>query len=87
METLNRNLLGLNAVYEIQLKSISNQIGTIEQITDGLNRVKEMYGDSIPSGYSIKHETEKMAEQLRQLNQVYARMLDAMTPQAATHNP
>lgn len=79
MESLNRNLSGLNTIYEIQLKSISGQIDTIAQINNGLNRLKTMYTDTVPDGEIIKKETDKMAEQLRELNQVYARMLDAMT--------
>lgn len=79
MENLNRTLSGLNAIYEIQLKSVSSQIGTIEQINQGLARLRTVYGDTLPDGTAIKEETEKMAEQLRELNQVYARMLNAMT--------
>lgn len=79
MENLNRTLSGLNSIYEIQLKSISGQIGTIEQINQGLARLRNMYGDTLPDGSVIKTETEKMADQLRELNDVYARMLNAMT--------
>lgn len=79
MENLNRTLSGLNSIYEIQLKSISSQIGTIEQINQGLIRLRNMYGDNLPDGSVIKTETEKMADQLKELNNVYARMLSAMT--------
>lgn len=79
MEALNRNISGLNTIYEIQLKSISGQLDAIGEINEGLNRVKSMYNDAIPDSSLIKRETEKMAEQLRELNRVYARMLDAMT--------
>lgn len=79
MENLNRTLAGLNSIYEIQLKSISGQIGTIEQINQGLAHLRNIYGDTLPDGSVIKTETEKMADQLRELNDVYARMLNAMT--------
>jgi|AGTN01.3.fsa_nt_gi gliding motility-associated protein GldL len=79
MESLNRTLSGLNTIYDIQLKSISGQIDTIEQINRGLTRLKGMYSDTIPDGSVIKEETEKMAFQLKELNEVYARMLHAMT--------
>lgn len=79
MENLNRTLSGLNSIYEIQLKSVSSQIGAIEQINQGLARLRTMYGDTLPDGSVIKAETEKMADQLRELNEVYARMLNAMT--------
>ena len=79
MENLNRNLSGLNTIYEIQLKSISGQIDTIAQINNGLNRLKTMYSDTVPDGEIIKKETDKMADQLRELNEIYARMISAMT--------
>lgn len=80
MENLNRTLSGLNSIYEIQLKGVSSQIGAIEDINRGLARLRTLYGDSLPDGSAIKTETEKMAEQLRELNEVYSRMLNAMTP-------
>ncbi|MDO5665315.1 MAG: gliding motility protein GldL [Bacteroidia bacterium] len=87
MENLNRNLSGLNTIYEIQLKSISGQIDTIAQINNGLNRLKTMYTDTIPDGAVIKEETDKMAEQLRDLNEIYTRMISAMTnSQPGTRN-
>ena len=79
MEQLNSTLSGLNALYELQLKSISGQIDTIEQINKGLQRLKSSYSDSLPDGTLIGRETERMASQLRELNDAYARMLQAMT--------
>jgi hypothetical protein len=79
MEQLNSTLSGLNALYELQLKSISGQIDTIEQINRGLQRLKSSYSDSLPDGTLIGRETERMASQLRELNDAYARMLQAMT--------
>lgn len=58
MENLNRTLTGICKVYEMQLKGVSQQIGTIEEIND---------------------QTRKMAEQIAELNRIYARMIDAMT--------
>lgn len=79
MEMLNRNISGLNTIYEIQLKSISSQIETIEHINGGLNRIKDLYDGSIVDSSVFRSETEKMAQQLAQLNQVYGRLLQAMT--------
>lgn len=79
IENLNRTLSGLNSIYEIHLRSISGQIDTIEQINRGLARIKTMYNDTIPDGSVISEETEKMAGRLKELNEVYARMLNAIT--------
>lgn len=79
MELLNRNLNGLNTIYEMQLKSISSQINSIEHINSGLNRIKDLYDGSLTDSSVFRTETERMAQQLTQLNQVYSRLLSAMT--------
>ena len=58
MENLNRTLTGICKVYEMQLKSASSQMGTIDEINE---------------------QTRKMAEQIVELNKIYARMIEAMT--------
>lgn len=79
METLNRNISGLNTIYELQLKGVSGQIHTIEEINAGLDRIKKLYGGSLVDSSIFKNETEKMAQQLTELNKVYGRLLQAMT--------
>lgn len=79
MESLNRNVSGLNTIYEIQLKGVSGQINTIEEINAGLTRIKNLYSGSLVDSSVFKAETEKMAQQLAELNRVYARLLQAMT--------
>lgn len=39
MENLNRTLTGINTIYEMQLKSISTQVGTIDQINEQTRRM------------------------------------------------
>ncbi|OAV65839.1 gliding motility-associated protein GldL [Bacteroidales bacterium Barb6] len=87
METLNRNISGLNTIYEIQLKSISSQIDSIEHINGGLNRIREMYDGSIVDSSVFRNETEKMTRQLTELNMVYTRLLQAMTVNMPVQNP
>lgn len=66
MENLNRTLTGISRVYEMQLKSASQQISTIDQINE---------------------QSKKMAQQIEQLNQIYSRMIEAMTLNMQTRNP
>ncbi|HKL93519.1 MAG TPA: gliding motility protein GldL [Bacteroidales bacterium] len=80
MGTLNKNLSGLNTIYEIQLKSISSQIDTIDRVNNGLLHIRNMYEGSMEDSVRFKKETEAMAENLANLNRVYTRMLEAMTP-------
>ena len=65
MENLNRTLTGICKVYEMQLKSASSQIGTIDD---------------------INAQTKRMAEQIAELNGIYARMIEAMSARVAPIN-
>ena len=58
MVNLNRTLTGINTIYEMQLKSVSQQVGTIDHINE---------------------QTRRMAQQIEELNGVYARMIEALT--------
>ena len=58
METLGRNLTGMNALYEVQLRSAGGHLNSIDKVNE---------------------ETKKMAEQVEELNNLYARMIEAMT--------
>ena len=58
METLGRNLTGMNALYEVQLRSAGGQLDSIDKVND---------------------QTKKMAEQVEELNNLYARMIEART--------
>jgi len=86
MGNLNRNLSGLNTIYEIQLKSVSSQIDTIDRVNKGLVHIREMYESSTGDSDRFSKETEAMADNLARLNMVYARMLDAMSPNAIFAN-
>ncbi len=84
VEDLARNVSGLNTIYEIQLKHISSQIDAIDQINTGLHKISSMYSSSVVDSESFRQENERLAQQLGELNQVYARMLEAMTVNMAT---
>ena len=51
-------ITGIATVYELQLRNISKQVSTIEQIDE---------------------QTRRMAQQIEELNNVYARMINALT--------
>ncbi len=58
MDILSRNLTGMNAVYEIQLRNASGHLDAVSQVNE---------------------QTKKMAQQIEELNNIYARMIEAMT--------
>ncbi|MDR2916821.1 MAG: gliding motility protein GldL [Tannerella sp.] len=79
MSKLNENLSGLNHFYENQLSGLRSQMDTIQHINAGLNRIRDMYDSSIVDSAAFRNENERMAQLLSQLNQVYGRLLQAMT--------
>lgn len=79
MENLNRNINGLNTIYEIQLKSISTQLENIDRVNRGLKDIRDMYEKSAAESASYCDEAEKMARYMKQLNSVYEKMVKAMT--------
>ena len=92
MQDLNRNISGLNTIYEIQLKSISSQLDAIDRVNQGIKDIRDMYERSAAQSTRYCEETEKMARYMQQLNLVYERMIHAMTinmynPMMASANP
>ncbi|MDE6444615.1 MAG: gliding motility protein GldL [Muribaculaceae bacterium] len=85
MSDLNRNISGLNTIYEIQLKSVAGQLESIERVNRGLKDLRDMYEKSANESSRYCEETERMARYMRQLNAVYEKMITAMT--INMHNP
>lgn len=79
MADLNRNIGGLNTIYEIQLKSISSQLESIDRVNRGLKDIKDMYEKSARQSSRYCEETERMTRYMTQLNSVYEKMVTAMT--------
>ena len=79
MQDLNRNISGLNTIYEIQLKSVSSQLDAIDRVNRGIKDISDMYTRSSQTSAKYCEETEKMALYMQQLNSVYAKMIQAMS--------
>lgn len=79
MQALNRNIQGLNTIYEIQLKSVSSQLDAIDRVNRGIKDIRDMYERSANQSTRYAEETEKMARHMQQLNMLYERMIQAMT--------
>ena len=85
MEALNRNIGGLNTIYEIQLKSIASQLDSIDRVNRGLKDIRDMYEKSAAESANYCDETAKLAHNMKQLNSVYEKMVKAMT--VSMYNP
>lgn len=79
MANLNKNIGGLNTIYEIQLRSVSSQLDNIDRVNRGLKDIRDMYEKTAAESASYCDETEKLAHNMKQLNSVYEKMVKAMT--------
>ncbi len=79
MTDLHRNISGLNTIYELQLRSVSSQIDSIDRVNRGIKDIRDMYEKSATQSARYCEETERMARYMQQLNSVYEKMLTAMT--------
>lgn len=79
MADLNRNLSGLNTIYELQLRHISGQLESIDRVNKGLKDIRDMYEKSAGESARYCEESEKMARYMKQINAVYEKMITAMT--------
>lgn len=79
LATLNQNVSGLNDVFNGQLHTITEQMSAIRYINDSLQRMKNLYDGAIGDSYMFREESAKMTKHIEALNNVYARLLQAMT--------
>lgn len=82
MEDLNRSLAGLNAIYEMQLRGASAQMDSAGSVRESMRRMQQMCETTAANSAEYSEEARRLTENIRHLNSVYARMLEAMT-----HNP
>lgn len=92
MTALNRNISGLNTIYEVQLRSVSSQLDAFDSVNRGMMDMRRMYEETARRSELYHQEAEKLTSHMQQLNQIYERMLQAMTVnmsnrQTAAPNP
>ena len=79
MQNLDRNIAGLNTIYEVQLRGVSSQVDAIDRVNRGIKDMRDMYEKSAAQSVRYCEETERMARYMQQLNSIYERMVEAMT--------
>lgn len=84
-DELNKSLSAINTVYEMQLKNvqhqadvISTQTTRIESASADLDKMQSALSNSAKDMDSYRTETEKLAKQVSDLNNVYGNMLNAI---------
>ncbi|MDR1680040.1 MAG: gliding motility protein GldL [Prevotellaceae bacterium] len=75
---INKSLVSVNAVYELQLKEVDGQAKAIQMVNAELGKVKDAVSQSLVSVEAYKTETTKLTKQVSDLNSVYGNMLNAV---------
>jgi len=78
LETVNKNLSALNAVYELQLKSANEQVKDTEEMMKGVQGMLSDLKNSADEASKYRTEISRLNESLASLNSVYGNMLSAM---------
>lgn len=81
MTDLNRNIAGLNTIYELQLKTASSQLSSLEFAGKSMTEMHKMYEGSAERSQVFQEEAAKLTENMKKLNEVYENMLRAMNVQ------
>jgi gliding motility-associated protein GldL len=78
LESLNKNLSALNAVYELQKKGADEHIRESESLYKGIQTIMRDLTDSADDAKKYREHISKLNENLSALNNVYGNMLAAM---------
>lgn len=78
LDTLNKNLSALNAVYELQLQGTNEHLKATEELYSGLDQMMEDLKSSAEDSKRYREEVAKLSDNLSALNTIYGNMLSAM---------
>jgi gliding motility-associated protein GldL len=78
LESLNKNLSALNAVYELQRKGADNHIKESETLFRGVQTLVKDLSESAGDTKKYREQITKLNDNLTALNNVYGNMLAAM---------
>jgi gliding motility-associated protein GldL len=78
LESLNKNLTALNAVYELQRKGVDDHLKESESLYKGIQGLMKDLTDSAGDTKLYREHITKLNDNLSALNNVYGNMLAAM---------
>jgi gliding motility-associated protein GldL len=78
LESLNKNLSALNAVYELQRKGVDEHIRESDSLQRGIQNLIKDLNDSAGDAVKYREQIAKLNDNLTALNNVYGNMLAAM---------
>jgi gliding motility-associated protein GldL len=78
LESLNKNLSALNAVYELQRKGADDHLKESDSLFKGIQAVMKELSDSAGDTKKYREQITKLNDNISALNNVYGNMLSAM---------
>ncbi len=78
LESLNKNLSALNAVYELQRKGVDEHLRESENLQKGIQTLMKDLSESAGDTKKYREQMTRLNENLTALNSVYGNMLAAM---------
>lgn len=76
--SLNTNLAALNSVYELQVKSLNEQVDNSTKYFDGLKGVAETLNKTIENTDKLNTGVEELQNNIASLNSIYGNMLSSL---------
>jgi len=78
LETLNKNLSALNAVYELQHKGADEHLKESDVLFKGIQELVKDLSESATDAQKYRDQMSKLSDNLSALNNIYGNMLAAM---------
>jgi gliding motility-associated protein GldL len=78
LESLNKNLSALNAVYELQRKGADDHLKESDTLYKGIQGIMKDLSESAGDTKKYREQISKLNDNLSALNNVYGNMLSAM---------
>lgn len=85
LESVGKNLSAINAVYELQLTAINEELkikeaqaATQGSVNDQLSLIQQAVTDAVAANKAYQEESEKLKDTITELNSVYGNMLSSL---------
>lgn len=75
---LNKNIEALNAVHEMNLQMVNDQMNESKEVYGGISELTSNLKDSIVATKEYKEQVNQLNQNLQSLNEVYGNMLSAL---------
>ncbi|MBQ4034253.1 MAG: gliding motility protein GldL [Paludibacteraceae bacterium] len=79
MDGITKNISTINSVFELQVRTVNEQNEAMKSLAGAVNKIQSSLENSAQSAADYQQQIASLANNLKQLNNVYGGMLNAMT--------